>query len=412
MPVTQKEWGNLMNDIRGSGHRPETLAQRLFEILERNHGYAVATGISYYFVRTLHNLGTELLERHALGSADMARFGAMIECALVWEPADPYCWMLWAVWFKVQGRRDAHEAMLREMLRLFPNDLPARVELARLLIVCGDACWDEAEHHLRSAMGREPSDEHSHVVMARLLVLRDRGAEAETMLAEFLERYPDNVTARESFDRLRARAYPDTTAAVFDDARDGEIQEEVEHDDPPMPLPGVLKELLRRGDLAGEFSRARIAMERRLAAPLTGMIRQESRKGDPLAGFYSQWLMLEDTPEYPPHAWAWQACRYWQRSAGTDDWQDLATQFPEATPETEFLRVLATSDDGDQSGAVVWHGRHSSGSNGISRPVDAFMREAREQLVGAKPHERVDLACTVMACAAADALGGRRSMEN
>ena len=403
MPVTQEEWGHLMNDIRGSGHRPETLAQRLFEILERNYDYAVTIGVSHFFVRTLHNLGTALLELHTLGSADMDRFGTMIERALVWEPANPYCWMLWAEWFKVQGRRRRreHEATLREMLRLFPNDLPARVELARFLIDRGDACWDEAEHHLRSTMGRDPSHEHSYVVMARLLVLRERGAEAKTMLAEFLKRYPNNVTARESLDQL----HPDTTAAVFDDARDGEIQEGVEHDDPPMPLPGVLKELLRRGDLAGEFSRARIAMERRLAAPLTGMIRQESRKGDPLAGFYSQWLMPAETPEGPPHAWAWKACRYWQESASPDDWRSLATQFPEAAPETEFLRVLAISDDGDQSGAVVWHDRHSSGSNGISRPVDAFMREAQERIIGAEPHERNELAGTVMACAAADALG-------
>ena len=407
MPVTQEEWGNLMSDIRGSDHRPETLARRLFEILERNHDYAKATGVSYYFVRTLHNVGTELLKRHEFGSADMARFGVMIERALVWEPANPFCWMLWAEWFKTQGRRDAHEATLREMLRLFPNDLPARVELARLLIVRGDAGWDEAEHHLRSAMDRDPGDEHSHVVMARLLALRDRGAEAEAMLVEFLRRYPDNATARESLGRLRARAYPDTAAAAFDDAGDDAMQEGVDHDVPPIPPPpGVLEELLRRGNLAGEFSRARIAMAHGLAAPPTGLIRRESRKGDPLAGFYSQWLIPAETPEVPPHAWAWKACRYWQESASPDDWRSLATQFPEAAPETEFLRVLAaTPDDDNQSGAVGWREHYCSGNNGASRPVDAFMREAQERLVGAEPHERNELAGTVMACAAADALG-------
>ena len=320
-------------------------------------------------------------------------------------PANPYCWMLWAEWFKVQGRRNAHEATLREMLRLFPNDLPARVELARLLIPRGEIHWDEAEHHLRNAMDRDPGDGHSRVVMAPLLALRGRGAEAEAMLAEFLRRYPDDATARESLDRLRAHAYPDTAAAAFDEAGDDGIQEGIDHDVPPIPPPGALGELLRRGNLAGEFSRARIAMAQGLAAPTTDLIRQESRKGDPLAGFYSQWLMPEETPEYPPHAWAWQACRYWQKSADTDDWQGLATQFPEAAPETEFLRVLsATPDDDNQSGAVGWHEHYCSGNNGASRPVDAFMREARKQLVGANSRERNELACTVMACVAADAL--------
>ena len=406
MPATQREWGDLRKDILGSDHRPETLARRLFKILERNHCYAEATGVSHFFVRTLHNLGTVLLEHHELGSADMTRFGVMIERSLVWEPANPYCWMLWAEWFKAQGRRDAHEATLREMLRLFPGNLPARVELARLLISRGDACWDEAEHHLRNAIDRDPSNEHPHVVMARLLVLRDDGAEAEAMLAEFLEQHPDNATARDSLDRLRAGTYLDTTAAASDDAQDIEIQEGGDHDGPAMPPPSTLQELLRRGSLAGEFSRARIARDG--STTPTDLIRQESLKGDPLAGFYSQWLMLEETPEPPPYAWAWQACRYWQESwqepASPDHWQGLETQFPEATSETKFLRVLATPDDGDQSGAIGWRDRYSSGNNGASRPVDALMREEQERLVGADSHEREELAGTVMACAAADAL--------
>ena len=370
-PATREEWSDLKSDVRGSDHRPEALARRLFEMLERNREYAEATGVSHFFVRTLHNVGTALLERHGLGSADMARFGVMIERALVWEPANPYCWMLWAEWFEAQGHGDAHEATLREMVRLFPNDSPARVELAHLLIDRGEACRDEAEHHLQSVIDRDPSNEHSRAVM----------------------------------DRLRAGACPDTATAAPEHVRDGGIREGGGHDDPPMPLPSAPQELLRRGRLAGEFSRARIAVGRGLAAPATELIGQESRKGDPLAGFYSQWLMPEETPEGPPHAWAWKACRYWQEPVSPDRWRRLAEQFPEAVPETEFLRVLAAPDDGNGSGPTGWRDRHSSGSNGASRPVDAFMREAQKRLAGADPRERHELAGTVMACAAADAPG-------
>ena len=66
--------------------------------------------------------------------------------------------------------------------------------------------------------------------------------------------------------------------------------------------------------------------------------------------------------------------------------------------------MLATSDDGDRSGAIGWRDRYCSGNNGASRPVDALMREAQERLVGADSHEREELAGIVMACAAADAL--------
>ena len=402
IPIPAKrEWSDLKTDILRSDYRPETLARRLFEILERRHDYAEATGVGHFFVRTLHNLGTTLLEHHKLGPADMTQFGVMIERALIWEPANPYCWMLWADWFKAQAQRDAHEATLREMLRLFPSDLPAQVELARLLISRGEACWDEAEHYLRNAMDREPSDEHTHVVMARLLVLYHRHTEAEAMLAGFLRQHPDNVTARASLDRLQAGTDSDTTAAAFGDTWGIEIQGMGDHVDPPRPLPEALRELLRRGNLAREFSRARITKDRGPPAP-TDLIRRESLKGDPLAGFYSQWLIPKETPESPPHAWAWKACRYWQTSAGPDDWRHLATQFPEAAPETDFLRVLATTDDGGQSGPIGWRDRYCSGNNGVSRAVDALMREAQERLVDASPSERDELAAAVMACAAAD----------
>ena len=57
-PVKQEEWEGLQDDIVNSGDQPETLAERLFQLLDQNHDYAAATGDSHFFVRTLHNLGT------------------------------------------------------------------------------------------------------------------------------------------------------------------------------------------------------------------------------------------------------------------------------------------------------------------------------------------------------------------
>ena len=401
-PVTQEEWADLQSDILSFEHPPEALARRLFELLDQNHDYAVATGVSHFFVRTLHNLGTSLLERYQLVQTDITRLGLMIERALVWEPANPYCWMLWADWFETQGHRDARESTLREMLRLFPNDGHARVELARLLIARGEDDWDEAEYWLRQSMERNPSGEHSRVFMARLLVLRHRREDADAMLAEFVERHPNNLAARESLDRLRDSMHFGLPTDTFDDSRHNEIREAIGRDGLPAQPPSALSELFRRGRLAGEFSRAQIAKARGSVAP-TDLIRQETLKGDPLAGFFSQWLMPEDTPECPPHAWAWSACRYWQKSACPDDWQHLVTQFPEAVPETEFLHVLATTDDDDHAGARRWRVRHGSDNGTAPRPVDAYMREAQKRLVAAGRRERAEIAVEVMACAAADA---------
>ena len=403
VPVAQEQWRDLEMDIHDSNHQPETLARRLFELLEQNHGYAQATGVSHFFVRTLHKLGSSLLKRHKLGQAEMIRFGVMIERALVWEPANPYCWMLWADWFRVQGHHDAHESTLREMLRLFPNDLHTRVELGRLLIRQGEYYWDEAGHWLRQAMDRDPGGEHSRVVVARLLVLRHRTADAEALLAEFLEQQPENPKAREVLDGLRSGLHYAADDDTSDAGWENEIPGSVDGGHPPVPPAGALNELFRRGRLGGEFSRALIARAQGGVAP-TDLIREETRRGDPLAGFYSQWLMPNDTPECPPHAWAWNACRHWQESTSPDGWRHLAAQFPEAAMETDFLHLLAVSDDGDnQSRVAAWRTHYSPGVDTAS-PAVAFMRETVGRIAAIGPHERDEFAVAVLACAAVGAL--------
>ena len=393
-PTTRTEWEGLAADIRSSDHQPKNLAQRLFMLLEQNHRYAEATGVSHFFVRTLHNLGTLLLQRHELGHAEMTRFGVMIERALVWEPTNPYCWMLWADWFRARGIRGAHEWTLREMLRLFPTNEHARVELARVLIDQGEESWGEAEHWLRQVMERNPDSEHSRVAMARLLDSRGRTTDAEAILADFVQRSPGSQTARRALDRLRARPNSVTGESGTPVA--------VDRHDPPEHLYRALKELSRRARLGGEFSRARIANAHGDVAG-TDFIREETRRGDPLAGFYSQWLMPTETPECPPHAWAWDACRHWQESAQPDCWQRLATRFPEAAPETEFLHLLAGPDNDEQTAAAGWRARYGTDNDKAHRAVDILMREALEKLGDVEHPERDELALAVMACAAVDA---------
>ena len=391
----------LGSDILSNFDQTETLCERLFQLLEQNHRYVEATGVSHFFVRTLHNLGTPLLEHHQLGDAEMTRLGMMIERALVWEPANPYCWMLWAKWFQTQRLRKAHEWTLREMLRLFPDDAHARVELGRLLIDQGEKQWDEAEHWLRQALKLNPDSGHSRVVLARLLDLRHRTEEAETLLIEYVERNPNNQIAQQALHRLRTDVNFSVTD-VFDDLRENAVPVARDRREQPTPLPRALKELSRRGRLASEFSRARIAKVRGSNVP-TDFIREEARQGDPLAGFYSQWLMPDETPKGPPHAWAWNACRHWQEPANSDQWRRLAAQFPEAAPETEFLHALAATDNDGQSASARWRARYCTHDRTLSRAVDVFMREIQERLTSAGHFERGEIAVAVMACAAVDA---------
>lgn len=468
-PVAPAEREGLQADIRNEHHRPDVLARRLFELLERNHRYAEATGVSHFFVRMLHNLGNSLLERHQLDQDDITRLGRMIERALIWEPANPDCWMLWADWFHARRLRDEREWTLREMVRLFPDNEHAHVELSSFLIDRGKAHWDEAEYWITKVMERYPDDGHSRVVSARLLTLCGRPADAEAMLAKFVQRQPENQAVREALNRLRPGV--DSGAASHDDSPANEVptsppkalrkhigrivtswrlkfrvlteslgstsqtlENRVENaqieshtirespdrlsagdysvagarhdsqaDQMPVSPPKAPDELLRRGRLDAEFNRARIAQIRGNVTS-TEFIRSETRKGDALAGFYSQWLMPNETPECPPYAWAWNACRYWQESAGSDRWRDLSSQFPGAAAETEFLRILGASRDAEnQSEVANWCRRYDTDSNSEST-ARAFMSESLKRLSAMSPQEREESALTVLACAAVDAM--------
>ena len=324
------------------------------------------------------------------------------------------------------------------MLRLFPDNEVSRVELARLLTHRGEDHWDEAEHWLRQAVERSPDDEPSRVELARLLVRlgEDHWDEAERWLRQVVEQDPSNQPARAVMAALQVRRghtadsesssaelpihrYADPALPRFtvrpgngrDSASVGALLDDggdrVGDGLAIGPPSAVLAELAHRGRLAGEFTRARIARALPLQSAPTERIRQEARRGDPLAGFYSQWLMPDETPDYPPHAWAWQACRCWQESVQHDRWRELAERFPEAARETDFLRILAISEamdngDDDGSGADRWHARHGSDGDAALPPLVEFMHRELERIGEISPDEREDLACTVMAGKAAD----------
>ena len=436
-PAPKEEMDRLWLDLDGTAHQPEALAWRLFSLLERNHDYAEATGDSYYFVRTLNNLGHRLLQRHQVAKAEMARLGLHIERALAWEPMNPYSWMLWADWLDAQGWSDAREWTLREMLRLFPDNEASRVELARLLVGRGEDHWDEAEHWLREAAERNPDGKHSRVELARLLIARgeDHWDEAERWLRQLMEQDPSNEPALVVMAQLQVQrehpadsgswpaeppklAYTDPDLShspnLLGNGRDslgeGLLRHDggngVSHSFAMAPLSAVSEELAHRGRLAGEFIRARIAGARPLQTAPVEWIRREAKRGDPLAGFYSQWLMPGETPECPPHAWAWRACVYWQESAEPERWHDMAKEFPEAARETDFLRILATlgaTDRGDdRSVAHRWRGRYGSDGETALPPLVEFMHRELERISEIKPDKCEKLACTVLAGKAAD----------
>ena len=174
---------DIKKSQRGSG---DELATRLISITEQDLSYARHSGDSYFFTRTLHNLGTRLIKAFNLSAPSLDRLGHLVEESLIWEPGNPYLWLLLADWFGARQWLDQREWALREAARLFPLNEPARVELAQLLIQRGEDHWDEAEWWLREVAGFSARNEHSRVELARLLIQRgkDHWDEAERWLRE------------------------------------------------------------------------------------------------------------------------------------------------------------------------------------------------------------------------------------
>jgi len=158
-----------------------------------------------------------------------------------------------------------------------------------------------------------------------------------------------------------------------------------------------LEEIARRGRLGAEFSHALIANAggQITATPL---IEQGAEQGDVLAGFYSQWLMPDRAPAPPPHAWAWDACRFWQQAASPEEWGRLEGQFAEMAAETAFLRLLQVPGGSDwESSAARWRARYANQDEALTHPVLAFLAKDLERLPRIGPDERSEIALAVLA---------------
>jgi lipopolysaccharide biosynthesis regulator YciM len=86
--------------------------------------------------------------------------------------------------FTAAGRPDAFEPWLRELLATRPDDLEARIALARALAERG--ATEDSIAELRAALEREPEALAAHVALGRLLRTENRSAEAAKAHEELL----------------------------------------------------------------------------------------------------------------------------------------------------------------------------------------------------------------------------------
>lgn len=387
-PDTKVQFDRLEMDMQRDPPS-DGLPRRLLDLSSQNLAFAEATGESYYFVRTLNKLGSELLRVAKWEEGELIELGHFVEHALAWEPAEPYVWGLWSEWFGACDNQSAREWALREMVRLFPSNEYCRVELARLLMERGADHWNEAVHWLRQAVERNPDKAHSHVELGRVLDLLGEDTEANRLLDAVIAKDPFNEVARNVRDHLGSE-------------KPRQLGHESRATSVAYNRSSLIEELERRGRLTGEFNGAQFWGNLPMPTPL---IHEGAAKGDSLAGFYAQWLRLECAAQRPPHAWAWNACHHWQERSADGEWERLMTLYPEAATETKFLQLLVAMEG---RRAFEEHPARdeefSSNCSAPTHPAASFMRDLAGQVENMDTEQREEVALAVLASGAVGSL--------
>lgn len=366
---TKAENDGVLYAIQDQRQDTADVTRRYLALVEAYLRFTLQTGDAYFFARTLLNHGKHLLNRQQLPAKALARIGVLIEEALRWLPNDEYIWVFWADWFAYQGQAMPQQWVLREAVRLFPENETCRVELARLLIRQGSSYWPEAEQLLRAAAERNPDKEPCRVELARLLMRRGETywAEAEKLLREVAGNHPDNSHSRIELAKLLIstqrredginlldhfiaknsgnvvvrRALANLKLVADADAirfHDSEVDVQDVSTSAPMPEGNLLKSISQRSQLQQDYAKATVQGDTDAGQRLHAV----AAKGDALAGFYYQWLKPDVSDLQPsPHAWAWQVSRCIAKSTDTDStWHALQQNFPEHWEATRFVNWL------------------------------------------------------------------------
>ncbi|MBB1074599.1 hypothetical protein HUU62_09275 [Rhodoferax sp. 4810] len=158
-------------------HRSGSLAQAwnaIWPLLTAHEDYLHKSGDPYYFVRTLDKCARALCNKYSLLDPEIqSRLFQWIHLALRVDADDPRRWMLWELALRQADQPQRAQWVLWEMIRRFPDQLPCRVELARLLAE-SSAVVDQvqAQRLLQQVLQLDPDHLHAHSTLAQLAIRR------------------------------------------------------------------------------------------------------------------------------------------------------------------------------------------------------------------------------------------------
>jgi cytochrome c-type biogenesis protein CcmH/NrfG len=158
--------------------RSESLAQAWLAIcplLDAHEDFMRKSGDFYYFVRNLDRCARALCDKYSIREPEIqSRLFQWIHLALRVDADDPRLWMLWELALRKAGHPQRAQWVLWEMTRRFPDHLPCRVELARLLAE-SSAPEDRTQAHriLLRVLQFDPNHLHAYSTLAQLAIRRN-----------------------------------------------------------------------------------------------------------------------------------------------------------------------------------------------------------------------------------------------
>jgi tetratricopeptide (TPR) repeat protein len=183
--------------------RFEDVEPSIDDLFVRHRRYLHATGDAQYFVRAIHALGRELIARGGDNPHQRAqKVQGLVREGLSWQPHDRYLWSLWRDALLADGAPEAAELVGWEYVRRDPANPGARTDLATLLARSLNKL-DEAETLLRETIEKFPDNAHARCQAAELLIAEDRIAEATSVVEAALNSGAKNAITY----TIRARIY-------------------------------------------------------------------------------------------------------------------------------------------------------------------------------------------------------------
>jgi tetratricopeptide (TPR) repeat protein len=232
---------------------PWSLAEpELDSLLTAHRRYVAATGDAQFFVRAIHVLGTALLgRRHTEQNPISLKVQAMAREGLAWDDKNTYLWSLWANAFAFGHNLEAAELVYWESNRRFPRVPQLRNQLA-FIISLGRERTGEAEALLREGVDLFPDDAHARVQLAGIFMKTNRHVEAIPLLKEAISisRHASSLT-RLATALIRIDQLPEAEALLRDAVREFADQEV-----PHMRLASLLSDQKRQPEAEAILRRA------------------------------------------------------------------------------------------------------------------------------------------------------------